>query len=225
MHHRLALFVLLSCLPTLAAASAAQEKQPTTWLAAFKKADLNYSGGLSRVELGKLKAGQFRDIREHFNDVDLNKDGHVTLREYVDFEQKNGGAWQAAFQEADRDHSGGLSNAELAKAKAKQFGGIRKRFDVLDLDKDGQVSSAEWDGYRTASIAAADGLDDWQADFGKSDLDDSGGLSKNELAQACPQLFASLARSFEQVDADKDGQVSPVEYRRHLDGAKAAKKK
>jgi Ca2+-binding EF-hand superfamily protein len=225
MHHRLTLFVLLSSLATLAAASNPAEKEPKSWQAAFKRADLNYSGGLSRPELAKLKAGQFRDIREQFNDMDMDRDGHVTMAEYLDFQQNNDGAWKAAFTAADTDRNGWLSQAELGKTKAKQFGGLKKRFARIDADKDQQISATEWDGYRKANLAAAGDLDDWEADFSKTDLDDSGGLSKNELAQACPKLFAGLARSFEQIDADKDGQVTSAEYRRHLDGSKAARKK
>lgn len=225
MHQRLTLFILLSCLASLAGAVDDSERQPKTWLSAFNKVDLNNSGGLSRAELAKLKPGQFREIRERFSDIDLNKDGHVTMREYLEFEQKKAGAWQDAFKTADLDQSGWLSQAELSKVKASQFGGLRKRFGVLDADKDQQISATEWDAYRQSNIAAAGGLDDWQAGFDRNDLDDSGGLSRNELAQACPQLFAEMARSFEKIDADKDGQVSSAEYHRHLDASKPAKKK
>lgn len=52
------------------------------WQAAFKKADLNDSSGLSKVELGQTSAQSFVDIKKDFDSMDSNKDGQVTAAEY-----------------------------------------------------------------------------------------------------------------------------------------------
>jgi len=48
----------------------------------FKKADLNDSGGLSRVELGKVSGKGFDVIRNNFDAIDTDRDGQVSLAEY-----------------------------------------------------------------------------------------------------------------------------------------------
>lgn len=51
------------------------------WEAAFNKADLNDSGGLSLVELGKVSGDAFAFMKKNFKAMDTNKDGQVTLAE------------------------------------------------------------------------------------------------------------------------------------------------
>lgn len=58
----------------------ATEVDPT-WEASFNKADLNDSGGLSLVELGKVSGPEFAFMKKNFKVMDTNKDGHITLAE------------------------------------------------------------------------------------------------------------------------------------------------
>lgn len=50
-------------------------------MAAFKAADTNGDGGLSRDELAKTPPKAFRGIKEHFDEMDADKDGKVTPAE------------------------------------------------------------------------------------------------------------------------------------------------
>ncbi len=59
----------------------AKDKERAAWETAFKKADHDQSGGLSKAELSKTKADQFPGIKKNFTKVDANKDGQVTIKE------------------------------------------------------------------------------------------------------------------------------------------------
>ncbi|HUF81491.1 MAG TPA: hypothetical protein VMN03_10175 [Burkholderiales bacterium] len=49
------------------------------WEAAFRAADKNYDGGLSRKELDQTT--EFRGIKKNFDAMDTNRDGKVTIAE------------------------------------------------------------------------------------------------------------------------------------------------
>jgi hypothetical protein len=51
------------------------------WMARFKKADANNSGGLSKAELEKTGPNEFGFIKRNFDQLDTNKDGQVTIAE------------------------------------------------------------------------------------------------------------------------------------------------
>jgi hypothetical protein len=64
------------------AAKKADAKQGRAdWEAAFKKADTDGSGGLSKAELEKTDAKAFPAIKKNFDAMDANKDGQVTMAE------------------------------------------------------------------------------------------------------------------------------------------------
>src|SRR5688572_4300349 len=47
----------------------------------FKAADKDGDGALSKAELAAAPAKQFPNIRDHFDQMDANKDGKVTMAE------------------------------------------------------------------------------------------------------------------------------------------------
>lgn len=119
------------------------------WLAAFKAADLNGSGGLSRAELDKTKPNQFRALKKNFDAMDANKDGQVSVDERDNYTPASTGAtttatWLTDFRKLDLNDSGGLSQSELAKAPGNLFADLKQSFDKVDTDKDGQASAAEY---------------------------------------------------------------------------------
>lgn len=59
------------------------------WQSAFKKADLNDSGGLSEVELKGVPAGTLDDLKKGFKEADANRDGQVALAEYQAFQEED----------------------------------------------------------------------------------------------------------------------------------------
>ncbi len=65
--------------PTAKKADAKQKR--ADWEAAFKKADADGSGGLTKAELEKTDAKQFPAIKKNFDAMDANKDGQVTPAE------------------------------------------------------------------------------------------------------------------------------------------------
>ena len=66
----------------------------------------------------------------------------------------------------------------------------------------------------TISMAYAD--EPWLADFRRTDLNDSGGLSTTELSKVTFSQLQTLKNNFKAVDADRDGHVTPEEYRAYL---------
>lgn len=145
--------LILSSLLCLPGASLAADP---VWLADFKRADLNDSGGLSLVELGKSKASRLQPIKNHFSAVDVDEDGHVTRNEfesYLAMQQAKMPVKQ--FNRADINDSGGLSRVELDKTTDKAFDTLRQNYDSIDTNQDGQASYAEYEAFVGASNKAA----------------------------------------------------------------------
>ena len=126
------------------------------WLADFKKADLNDSGGLSMTELEKSKASRLQAIKTNFTAIDHDHDGHVTRNEYEDYLARQLTKMPAKqFTRADLNDSGGLSRVELERSTDKAFDPVRQNFDLIDTDKDGQVSYAEYEVFVGANNKAS----------------------------------------------------------------------
>lgn len=201
--------------------AAVATKESTDWQNRFDKVDLDRSGGLSRAELAKDSSSQFQSMKKQFQSMDVNDDGQVTPREYGGFIQKQRDAWLASFKKADLNNSGGLSRVELDKTKPDQFSALKKHFDAMDGNKDGQISVEERDGFKPPAKSPGGNGPAWQAAFKKADLNDSGGLSRNELEKTPSDQFVDMKQAFERIDSSQDGQVSQVEYQAYLDGAAA----
>lgn len=139
--------LLLSAVLFLGAplASAAEE----AWVVDFRRADLNDSGGLSRVELGKTASPQLLQIRNNFDAMDADRDGQVTADEYRRYLARVQDDFAVKFSKADVNDSGGLSRRELEKVSGMEFDFIKANFDAMDADRDGQVSYAEFQGFQS----------------------------------------------------------------------------
>jgi hypothetical protein len=206
------LTLLLASAAMAAHAADSNSTKAEKWAAAFKAADVNRSGGLSQYELGNTKPEQFGDIKRQFDKLDANRDGQVTVAEYVAYKEKLRQTWEAAFKKADLNDSGGLSKLELDAVGDKQFPVFRKHFDAMDANKDGQVTIQERDGFTPPRPAAGTTGTDWQANFKKADLNNSGGLSLVELGKTPSSQFADLKAAFDKADVNRDGQVTAQEY-------------
>jgi Ca2+-binding EF-hand superfamily protein len=149
MYTKMAVTALIASAAVLApffSAHAEQEKG-TRLEAAFKKADGDGDGKLTRDE-----ARSMRRVAKNFDAIDADKDGSVTLdeirtgmmhkRKMRDGEMHGGEQMHdrgvQRFKSADKDGSGTLTRDE-----AKSMPRVAKNFDAIDADKDGTVSETE----------------------------------------------------------------------------------
>lgn len=102
------------------------------------------------------------------------------------------------FNMADKDGSGSVSRKESVNLL------IAEAHKMYDSDGNGQVTEEEY----IASGGKA-------ANFHKIDKSGSGGVSLEE-AQANPMVFNIFSVSFDEADANKDGQVTLAEYQSYL---------
>ena len=119
------------------------------WLLDFRRADLNDSGGLSRVELEKTGSPQLLQLRSNFEAVDVDRDGQATADEYRRYLVRIQDDFAAKYRKADVNDSGGLSRRELEKLSGLEFDFIAANFDAMDGDRDGQVTYAEYQNFQT----------------------------------------------------------------------------
>jgi Ca2+-binding EF-hand superfamily protein len=108
---------------------------------AFKRADKDKDGTLDRNEAKGLP-----QVSKHFDRIDVNKSGAISLTEIKAYLKQASKSIQEkgkdAFQSADKDKNGKLSREE-----AKAWPKISRNFDKVDADKDGSVSEAEIRAY------------------------------------------------------------------------------
>lgn len=120
-----------------------------TWVADFRRADLNDSGGLSRVELEKTGSPRLVQLKKNFEAIDADRDGQATVEEYRRYLARIQDDFAVKFRKADVNDSGGLSRRELEKLSGIEFDFIVANFDAMDADRDGQVSYAEFQSFQS----------------------------------------------------------------------------
>jgi len=117
--------------------------------------------------------------------------------------------------------AGGLHAASFAEDanEPRQLG-------VMDADKDGTVTRAELTAYSNAAFDDVDANDDGAVSLAEMKADAKGALDETLerrgaagaprrerlAAQLAARAEAAAAASFETLDADKSGSVSPAEY-------------
>jgi Ca2+-binding EF-hand superfamily protein len=107
------------------------------------------------------------------------------------------------FQRFDLDKNGAISREE-----AKPHPRMEKDFEAMDANTDGQVTEAEYRDYAKARMEQyrEKVKTEMKARWDKADTNGDGALSREE-AKASPQI----AKHFDAMDADKNGQVSEQE--------------
>ena len=115
------------------------------------------------------------------------------------------------FKKADADGNGTLSRAEVEKSVPR----LSKKFDQIDTNKDGQLSRDEMKAWKKTHKHAHRKVDraDRQARaaerFKHADANGDAKISRAEAETNAPRL----AKKFDTIDADKDGQLTQDELR------------
>jgi EF hand len=200
---------------------------------AFHRADRNADGILTRQEYGNLPAPTPEEVRferadddgdgvldrrewdgaEQYERMDRNRDGIVTLHEYLNpppaaiqdvfFEEMDHNEdgllsrWEwhaepAAFESRDRNDDGYITAWEFAHPEPGASTSD-VRFRQLDRDGDGSISHTEWDG-------------DWES-FLVLDQNRDGTVGLYEYLRTRP-----LDRRFALLDHDRSGTLSREEW-------------
>jgi Ca2+-binding EF-hand superfamily protein len=115
-------------------------------------------------------------------------------------------AVSGASDDWDTNSDGVVTRAEAEAAAVER---TRKLFDTLDADKNGTLTKQELDAAREKRHAAMREHADER--FKAADTDGDGRLSKAEAETGMPRLAAR----FDDLDADKDGALTPEELASH----------
>ena len=113
------------------------------------------------LTMDEIKAAKKVEIAPNFRELDADKDGFVTRREWQGSQEE--------FDAVDLDHDGVWS--KLDRAIEKRHTQAKGELERFDTDQDGLISAAEW----------AAGKRD-QASFRLRDLNKNGSLDLEELA-------------------------------------------
>lgn len=147
MFKQLALCTLIASSTLIAPYACAADQSGSKLDAAFKKADPDNDGTLTRDEAKSMPR-----VAKHFDAIDTDKDGTVSLDEIRASMKKSGKAMHdrgvERFKSADKDHDG-----TLTKEEAQSLPRVAKNFDAIDTDKDGTVSQKEIHDYMKAQHA------------------------------------------------------------------------
>ncbi|HKB81847.1 MAG TPA: EF-hand domain-containing protein [Burkholderiales bacterium] len=139
--------LLIACAALMAPATFAADQSGSKLEAAFKKADTDNDGTLTK---GEAKA--MPRVAKNFDAIDADKDGTVSLDEIrTSMKQASKAMHERAverFKSADKDNDGTLTRDE-----AKAMPRVAKYFDAIDADKDGTVSEQEIHDYMKAQHA------------------------------------------------------------------------
>ena len=107
------------------------------------------------------------------------------------------------FSKADTNGDGKLSRAEVEKAMPHLLG----KFESIDTNKDGQLSRGEFYAWKKAHRGERQAKAAER--FKHADTNGDGKISRAEAEKNAPRL----AKKFDAIDADKDGQLTQDELR------------
>ena len=135
---KLAILAALGAVFTLGATGGALADHHGEKLAdAFKKADKDSDGTLDKEEAKALKG-----VSKHFDEIDFDKSGTVSMEEITahlnSMKKEMHAKGEQNFKKADKDNDGTLD-----KEEAKALPRVSKNFDAIDTGKDGTVSMEE----------------------------------------------------------------------------------
>ena len=125
------------------------------------------------------------------------------------------------FKKADADGNGTLSRAEVDKSMPRLAG----KFDEIDTNKDGQLSRDEMKAWKKTHKHAhkkgnkADRQARAAERFKHADTNGDGAISRAEAEQNAPRL----AKKFDAIDANKDGQLTQDELRAYRESKRKDK--
>lgn len=144
---KLSLGALIGCAALLASHGFAADQPGARLEAAFKKADTDNDGTLTKAEAKTMPR-----VAKNFDAIDADKDGTVSLDEIRASMKRAGQKMHdravEKFKAADKDNDG-----TLTKDEAKAMPRVAKNFDAIDADKDGTVSEKEIHDYMKAQHA------------------------------------------------------------------------
>lgn len=196
--------------------------------------DLDGDGGLDPDELkalGGLGAG--KNGPAGFAAVDRDADGRLNLRELQASkifspetlnmllgQQAGNGLAEWLVAQGDGDADGALDRDEFRKIGPE--GDLAERaFDAADANGDGLVSAEELPAAMRSFVRAFPSYNPSAvaADLMRHDADASGGLTRDELAQASETGAVDLNAIFELADANADGALSLAELQAQISQA------
>jgi Ca2+-binding EF-hand superfamily protein len=127
------------------------------------------------------------------------------------------------FKKADADGNGTLSRAEVEKSMPR----LAEKFDQVDTNKDGQLSRDEMKAWKKTHKHAhkkgnkADRQAKAAERFKHADTNGDGKISRAEAEKNAPRL----AKKFDAIDANKDGQLTQEELRAYRETKRSRKDK
>lgn len=175
---------------------------------------------LALVVAGGQAAAAQRERSMRFQDLDRNNDGRITRDEWRGNDR--------SFERHDWDGDGVLAGDEVRIGATRDarvrdtdrdgFDDPDDRFDELDANRDNRVSRDEWregraefdrldenrDGRLTRAELSVAGENDDAERFAMLDVDRNGVVTRGE--------WRGSAASFERLDRNDDGRLSPQEY-------------